>query len=707
MSPRHVLTGSGIIAVVLGILVTWLALQLPHLEPKVRRYQDQQLQVLNQQGDWSNIQRFHWAGNSLAAESYLAVEEPDQIPTYAQYNSLMAQYSEMLQAAHNQQLVAESDGQGILLTVQERHLHDLPIRYWFQLSFGLIAIVIAGAVLAFGGSQPAVRAYVICAIFYFLYTAFSSLYGTRQFLIDGHVFRLYSVINHYTTLFGATALTVLLWWSPRSVHTYSIAPFAYLCTLILILIDQFQIFENQVDYFYGVSLFSYSACVLVGMYQWRLFQHNPADRAAMRWIFLSFLLALIAFSSGLIIPVLVNKTVIISQGWMFGVFLFVNVGLGFGVLRYKIYELERWWFSIWAWFISGLSILLADILLVALLPVSGEKSLLIAVVLVGWLYFPIRQWILHRVNRQYELSMDFWLPKILPILLNERANTSHEHYIHRQWPNILQLVFSPLKVSRSSEDLVERSRLEDSGQTLLVAPLSNTPTVYRLHHASKGRRLFTKNDLNNLATLVHLTELSAGIAHERDYGAKLERERLARDIHDDLSAKLLTLLHKSATQNRPIIQDILHDLRGFLNQLEVNEILLEDALSEWRLENSVRFEPFDIDFRWRTDISLASDLCLVSNEYNHLRRILREVVTNSIKYMEIYVFDVHIYMDLRRRLHVDMVSIGRFLPNLPSGGRGMLNIKNRVDMMQGEVKWAQKTDRFELQFFVNLSNSSL
>ena len=125
----------------------------------------------------------------------------------------------------------------------------------------------------------------------------------------------------------------------------------------------------------------------------------------------------------------------------------------------------------------------------------------------------------------------------------------------------------------------------------MVAPLNNTHASYRLHHASKSKRLFTKNDLNSLATLVHLTELSVGVAHARDHGAKLERERLARDIHDDLSAKLLTLLHKCSEHNRPIIQDTLNDLRNFLNQLEVEEILLEDALSEWRLENSMRFEP--------------------------------------------------------------------------------------------------------------------
>ena len=706
LSPRHVLTASWLIALVLGVIMTYLAMQLPHLEPKVRRYQDQQLQVLNQQGEWQTIQQLRWSGNDIPAESYLAVEEPDQIPTYSQYNLLMAQYTQMLQAAHNHQLIAVANGQEFTFKVEKRHLHNLPVRYWFQLGFGLIAIVIAGAIFAFGGYQPAVTAYLICAIFYFLYTSSASLYGTRQFLMDGDTFRLYSVINHYSTFFGATALAVLIWRSPRSIHKRSIAPIAYLVTFSLILVDQFQLVEQQVNYVYGISLLSYIVCVLIGIYQWSIFQHDPADRAAMRWIFLSYFIVLIAFSAGLMLPMLINKQVSASQGWMFGVLLLVNVGLGLGVVRYKIYELERWWFSIWAWFISGVSILLIDFILAVLLPISSEKSLFFAVALAGWLYFPIRQWVLNQINRKYELNADFWLPKILPILLNERSNVSHESAIHRQWPNILKQVFSPLHVSQSN-DHIQISRIDESGQVLLVAPLNNTHASYRLHHASKGKRLFTKNDLNSLATLVHLTELSVGVAHARDYGAKLERERLARDIHDDLSAKLLTLLHKCPEHNRPIIQDTLNDLRNFLNQLEVEEILLEDALSEWRLENSMRFEPFDINFKWHSDISLAPDVCLVSNEYSHLRRILREVVTNSIKYMDIAVFDVGIYIDNHRRLHFDITSTGQFLPSLPSGGRGMRNIKSRLEIMQGQLKWDKQHDQFRLQFFVNLSNLNI
>lgn len=703
LSPRNILSLTTLFVISLAIITTLFALSLPHLTPDIRRYQDKQIQIKNSDGKWVDLLYFKLPSGKITASENLAIEEPDNIALYKDINQLMDENSQLAYALDANNLIAVTADETIALEKRPRQLHDLPIRFWVVLAFSLVSILIAGAVFAFGGWRPAVSAYIQNTLVFFIFTTSANIYGTRQLIIEGRFFRTLHVLNHTGTLLGIAAIMLLLWVSPRPIHNRSITWWAYGIVGVFLLVDIFQVFEHQVYYFYTILISGFLCCLALGMYQWWRVRNIAVDKAAMRWILVSVMLPLSIFSLVYLTPVLLDTQSYLAQGYIYGIILFINIGLGLGVLRYKIYELERWWFSIWTWFVGGLSILIVDVILFTLLPISHQNGLLISVAIIGWLYFPMRQWVLGRIHRKNETNTDYWLPNILPILLNEHSNNKKE--MAQQWPSVLAHVFMPLNINISTTP-VSTPEIINSGQTLLIPPLAENQHSYSLHHASKGQRLFTKDDYHVIENLKSLTILTMNIANARMHGARLERERLARDIHDDISAKLLTILQQSNDKQKVVVKETLVELRNLLNQLDTHETDFTTAIADWRLETSLRLQPYKIKFLWDVKLLHQDDIVLSSNDYSNIRRIIRETITNALKYMKNSQITVEIKDDAPGYISFRIKNHGEYLPVSSSGKRGIKNITTRVKNMGGELQWKKRKDYFEVFFTVNTQRNA-
>lgn len=697
VSPKSILSLTTVFIALLAVATILVALSLPQTSTDIRRYQDKQIQIQNSHGKWVDVNYFKLRSGKITASNNLAIEEPDHIDLYKDINQLLDENSQLAYALDSNTLAAVTANETIALRKRPRQLHDLPLRFWVVLCFSLISILIAGAVFAFGGWRPAVSAYIQNTLVYFLFTTSSNIYGTRQLIIDGGFFRTLHVLNHIGTLMGVATIMILLWVSPRPIHNRSITWWAYGIIGVLLLIDIFQFFEHQIFYFYTALILAFLCCLVLGMYQWWQVRNIPVDKAAMRWIVVSVMLPLSIFSLVYLIPVLLNIESYIAQGYMYGIILFINIGLGFGVLRYKVYELEQWWFSIWTWFLGGLSILVVDAILFTVLPISHQNGLLLSVALIGWLYFPMRQWAMSRINQQHQVSTDYWLPNVLPILLNNQLNNKVN--IQQKWISVLSEVYKPLDMS-STDTVVQKPKILNSGQTLLVPSLDEKRQGFALHHASRGQRLFTKNDYATLDNITELTKLAVNIANARLHGARLERERLARDIHDDISARLLTILHQSNPKQKAVVQETLVELRNLLNQLDNHEVDLATALADWRLETSLRIEPFGVSLTWETNVQKQNDIVLTSNEYSNIRRIIREAITNALKYMKNKKVSVRITDSTETMIAFSIRNYGEYLPVFNSGKRGINNIAKRVKLLNGHMSYIKNTHYFELVFTI-------
>src|SRR5690606_22190565 len=113
------------------------------------------------------------------------------------------------------------------------------------------------------------------------------------------------------------------------------------------------------DYHFPVILM-YLIGVGIASWQWRAARDSPLDRAALRWLFLS---VFISTGMGLMvyfIPSLYREPSVFSQVAMVGCAASMYLGLALGILRYRLFDLERWWFGVWLWFFGGVAVLVVD-----------------------------------------------------------------------------------------------------------------------------------------------------------------------------------------------------------------------------------------------------------------------------------------------------------------------------------------------------------
>ena len=700
ISPYALLSSVGLLVGLICVAVIWLACHAPNLTPNIQTT-DQHLYV--QMDDTSHIiQRFITPSSSINATANLALEEPDVLPNYAEFNQFFQQQNQLSQATHQQQLIAVTDTQQqIPISAKNRKLIDLPLMFWFQLFVGVAGALTGAAIYAFSTPNAATHYYALTGIGYLLFAPSAAIYSSRELILNGDIFRILSAINHFGALFFTASLVALLWHYPNRLRAWPIPTLAYVAALLFWLTDLAQLWPDTSFVPLSVLLL-FSVGIVTAIAQgWRARRH-PVDRASFRWFIVSIFLGTGLFAAFVLIPTAINRPMPISQGLMFGAFLLMYWGLALGLLRYRLFELEAWWFSIWSWFLSGLSIVVIDVLLVSFLSLSNQTALVVAVAVMGWLYFPLRQWVLQRLRRDARQEIDQWLPRVLPLLLDVRVGNDQERQIRQRWPMIIHTVFEPLHLSVCAA--VRQPLIQQSGQTLLIPTLQPDPAHSQslvLHHAARGQRLFTRQDLQTAQTLVQLAELALSVARARDTGARLERERIARDIHDDLGARLLYLLQKSAPEQQQIVRETLDDLRGLLSSLDGEDISLGEAVANWRLETRSRCDAGQATLDWQINLTQDEQI-LTAFEYHHLTRMLREAVTNAFKHNQTEQLYIQISAS-PEGLSIHIENDGKPLRSPHSSGRGLENMQRRAQSLGGQITW-QQDQHYHVRIHVRLSH---
>jgi signal transduction histidine kinase len=179
---------------------------------------------------------------------------------------------------------------------------------------------------------------------------------------------------------------------------------------------------------------------------------------------------------------------------------------------------------------------------------------------------------------------------------------------------------------------------------------------------------------------------------ERDQAALQERERIYRDLHDDLGAKLLGLAigaqRQQQTQQADLAQSALQDLRDVVSRSAQGAMPLSDVLADLRAETAQRLQAAGLLLRWPPPPPGRADAIQVSPKAAlQLGRILRETVSNVIRHAQ--ADTVKVALDLREdTLHLRLEDNGVGLPSGVREGRGMGNLKQRAQALNGQIQWA-------------------
>jgi signal transduction histidine kinase len=228
--------------------------------------------------------------------------------------------------------------------------------------------------------------------------------------------------------------------------------------------------------------------------------------------------------------------------------------------------------------------------------------------------------------------------------------------------------------------------------------VSMAEIVLPLLFASVGTRLFlmfaralkaTELDRNQLsAQLQRLTaEFDARVeqltAQRVEQFTERERKRIASDLHDDLGAKLLTIVHTvDLTRVPQLAREALEEMRLSVRGLAGKPVRLEDALADWRAETIVRLGQAQIEAHWEHPDSIVAST-LPARVFMQLTRILREAVSNVIKHSGAKRCDVQCTMadgSLRLLVKDDGMGIAAELQR----GQGMSSMKRRAKKLSGQ-----------------------
>lgn len=173
--------------------------------------------------------------------------------------------------------------------------------------------------------------------------------------------------------------------------------------------------------------------------------------------------------------------------------------------------------------------------------------------------------------------------------------------------------------------------------------------------------------------------------------ASREREKIYRDLHDDVGAKLVSIIqteqNKSASD---LARSALESLRAAIFQAKHPDISLNELLEEFEEETRLRTEANRASLEWHNAI-IDTTIKLPDSGHYHLARILREAVSNGLR------ADKHLFVT--STLTADLLLVTITNPSVTgtpaaSFGFGIDNIRYRAAAIGAKVDWQHQDEIF-------------
>src|SRR5690554_1068441 len=266
--------------------------------------------------------------------------------------------------------------------------------------------------------------------------------------------------------------------------------------------------------------------------------------------------------------------------------------------------------------------------------------------------------------------------------------------------NALNAVFSPLSIepchnyTMGQQPLV--AALNNQGKGLVVVD-QHQQKCWLLSHAMQGERLFNKRDERTAKLVVSLYQLVARVSSAYEEGVQQERLRIRRDMHDDLGAKLLHLLHKTPDESKPLVREAIADLRNLLKNMEGDDLTLTAAIEHWHDETTRRCTDHNVRLEWQCNVEAK---VLSMAKISELTRILREAVSNALRHSKSPYLRVTLESH-NESLHLRVENEG--VP-LAEGGApsGLRIMQERATKMAGRFELNQSNNTWQVKVSVPL-----
>jgi signal transduction histidine kinase len=225
-----------------------------------------------------------------------------------------------------------------------------------------------------------------------------------------------------------------------------------------------------------------------------------------------------------------------------------------------------------------------------------------------------------------------------------------------------------------------------------VGPPNADQGAVVLAFADRGRRLFSEEDARLTDRVVDLVVRAVAFDQAVERGRAEERARIAQDLHDDIGARLLTLMYKATTpEMEDYVRHTLKDLKTLTRGLAAPNHPLSLAAAEWKADISQRVSAAGCELVWAFHCDRDVELSVV--QWSALTRVLRELVSNTLAHAraERVVVDIRLERG-NLLLVVSDNGIGR-QPEIWSHGLGLGGVRKRVKQLGGDVAWRENDPR--------------
>jgi len=619
-------------------------------------------------------------GSHRLSELDFTVEPDGNLATYAEYRRFLAGQGRLAALQSGPELAFHGFDARRFAVVPDSHrpVASLPADFWVQIAVGFFAWMIAAAVWAFRPRLASARFLLFNGWTTLMFSPGAAVYTTREFALPlGQMLVLKSMNFGGGMLFVGSMVALMLSY-PRQIGTPRLGILAIAAAGAWFVVQAFGVFDSMLVGRRVPVFIALIAMFVVAAIQWLGTRRDPVARAAMQWFLLSWVVCIGLFVALIMVPQVLGVQTGSIQGYSFILFLLLYLGIAFGILRFRLFDLGIWWFRTLAWIGGAIALIALDLLFLFGMQFSASWSLSLSLLACALFWLPFRSWLWGRVMRRTPPADDLFR-QVLDVAL--APNPADRAY---RWQALLQRLYVPLHIVPARAG---RVGVEQDGVALAIPAVGPFP-AWLLQYPGDGTRLFNPADVRLARQAVEMLAYADASREAYAQGAREERGRIARDLHDDIGSRLISGLYQpDLLRTRESMSMAIREMRVIIQGLIGEKHPVSVLESEMRYEAGDRLETAGIDLSWRGCDAAGAEAALIDyGVYKNTLSAVRELTTNVIRHARATAVEVRVQLDAGR-LVIDMTDDGQgFDPAAAHAGRGLRNIRSRLGEMGGAVR---------------------
>ncbi|RUO43736.1 histidine kinase [Aliidiomarina taiwanensis] len=569
------------------------------------------------------------------------IEEPDALASYAAMRDFFARQSKLNAVLRQPEVmlhVQSQEGDTSIHQIkpqQERPVSSLPLAFWLQIGVGLAGFWMGTWIWVLRRAEWATRMFALAGAGLLISAFPAAIYSTRELALPGDLFQWLSIFNHAgAIIFGMGMIGLFLQYPRKLVKSrWLLVPVTLLAASQVV--DIWQLVEGPAFGFHLAVVLAMLSIITLVLVQLKVAKGNPRDRAILSWFGLSAVIGAGAFVATVITPNLLGIGSFVSQGEAFLFFLLVYIGAAFGVARFRLFQLGEWAFRILFYVIGVLLLLGLDAILIATIVDNRAPAFALSLLIVSLVWLPLRDRLERLLlSRGETLDYENLFRQVMDVALTPPGRDQHA-----RWRSLLEHAFRPLSME-ITQNTHTKAKLMEDGLALSIPAIGDL-TSCRLEYADSGRKLFSLRDValaNELLAMLTNAQESR-VAYEK--GVAEERQRIARDIHDNIGVQLLGALHsQNANRKNTFIRETLTDLRDIINNAGMQGAPLDEVLADLRAQIAEFLCAANIALDWQ--VKRDEPVVLPMIAVHTLRSVIREAVQNTLKYAGAEQVSIHV-----------------------------------------------------------------